>query len=220
MPPSTRRVILGSLARLVVGVHGRLEVEGLEHVPRTGAVVLVFNHCSNFDPLILYGWCPREEIVGLVASEYSQRAFEAPWLAWSGALWLRRGEADRRTLARALTVLGRGGMVALAPEGGRSPNASMRRAHPGAASLAIRSGAPVLPMGIAGSDRLWMSWSRLERPRVRVRFGPTIVPPSDSGESRRARRAEFTDTIMAALADLVPPAYRGVYGSAAVEERA
>ena len=200
-------VIVGWLTWLLGGVR----VEGLGRVPRRGAFVAVVNHCSNMDPLI----------VGLVAGYRTRRIvhFMAkvevrgwPLIGWlasqSGGFFVRRGEGDRAAQRQALELLAAGAAVVMFPEGTRSRDGQFRpdRVRPGAALLAIRSGAPVVPMGIAGTHQLFPARSRIpRRSRMTVRIGePFALPHVPDGRVDRAALAEATDRIVREIAALVP----------------
>lgn len=198
------------LARVFFPLLCSLRVSGRENVPSSGACVLVFNHLTNFDAHLIYSVLRRTDVTGLVAAEYRDRPVHRLLVETSGGMWLRRAETDVRAIRTAVRLLEKGWIVGIAPEGRRSPTRSLAQARPGAAFLATRSGAPVLPVGLTGIERL----GRSARPEVTVHIGEPFhvaVPP---GRSRRDGLQAVTETIMAHLASLLPPAYRGVYGEA------
>lgn len=192
----------------------RLETEGESNVPVQGPCVLVFNHLSNLDPPLLFTRMPRSDATGLVAASYRSRPFHRWIVEAGGGLWLRRGEGDRATLMAALHQLDQGWLVGLAPEGGRSPTGVMRAGQPGAAFLALRSGAPVVPVGLDGTDRVLPSLARGQRATVTIQMGPAFHPHIPPEVTARRRRLDLaTEQIMAAIARLVPPWRRGLWGS-------
>ena len=136
--------IIGGFCRLVFG----LRVEGVEHIPRSGPFVVVANHCSNLDPPML-GWATGHQvcrIVHFMAKIEMRRWPVIGWLATqSGVYFVRRGEGDRAAQRFSLATLADGRPIALFPEGTRSRDGRMRSFKDGAAYLAMRSGAPVLP---------------------------------------------------------------------------
>lgn len=197
--------ISGLLLRIVGG--GR--VEGLEHVPRQGPFIMVVNHRSLADPPIL-GWAVGHQvgrIVHFMAKEEMQRWPIIGWLAdRSGVFFVRRGEGDRSAQRAALRLLAEGRPIAIFPEGTRSRDGKLGPAKSGAALLAIRSGAPLLPVGISGTERLFPGHSRVpHRTRVVVRIGPTVTLAHQStGRIPRELLAEGTDRIMREIATLLP----------------
>ncbi|MCR4399974.1 MAG: lysophospholipid acyltransferase family protein [Syntrophomonadaceae bacterium] len=138
----------------------RWRVEGEEHIPRTGPVILAANHLSNWDPILVGAACSRP--VHFMAKE---EMFRSRWLAWLltriHAFPVRRGSADRRALRTALDRLAQGEVLGIFPEGTRSKTGELARPQPGIAMLALRSGAPVVPVACIGSDRvLPLGWKR------------------------------------------------------------
>jgi 1-acyl-sn-glycerol-3-phosphate acyltransferase len=123
-------------------------------------------------------------------------------------IYVKRGEADGKALEQALAVLQAGGIVALGPEGRRSPG-GLTRGHTGVSYLAMRAQVPVVPMAAWGQERLGQSWRRLQRAPVSVRFGPPLVfgPGTPGGHQLR----EYSDVVMRAIAAQLPAEYRGVY---------
>jgi 1-acyl-sn-glycerol-3-phosphate acyltransferase len=193
----------------------RVDVEGLEHIPQSGAAVLAGNHLSMADVPVLFTAVDRPTIV--VAATELRRA---PWLraVLSGignAIYVRRGEADEEAIAQALTVLRSGGMVGLAVEGRRSVTRSLERGKTGAAYLAAQAGVPVVPVAAWGQERLGRSLRRLRRAPIHVRFGKPLHLPA--GKVTAAELREHTDRIMVALAQMLPDDYRGVYATAATD---
>ena len=201
--------IAGFLARLLF----RARVEGVEHMPRTGPFIVVTNHCSNLDPPIL-GWATGHQIgrvVHFMAKAEMRRWPIVGWMAsQTGVYFIRRGEADRAAQRFSLEALAAGRPIAMFVEGTRSRNGRLKAGRNGAALLAIRSGAPVVPVGIAGTQRIFPGRSRVPRPtRVSVRIGePLRLPHQPDGRIDRATLAEGTEQIMRAIDALLPPEQR------------
>ena len=189
--------------RVLLRILARFEVVGLEHVPAGGPLVIVANHTHFIDPPVIGASLPRKVL--LMAK---QELFETPVVGWMvshyDAFPVRRGEADRQALRWATRALDLEQALGMFPEGTRSRTGELRPAFPGAALIALRTGAPVLPVGIDGTDRVFPSLRRLRRARVRVVYGPTFT--LDSTE-----RAGATDQMMRAIADLLPEWRRGPY---------
>lgn len=181
----------------------RFEVVGREHIPPAGPLVVVANHTHFIDPPVVGATLGRKVL--LMAK---RELFRAPVVGWMvrhyDAFPVRRGEADRQALRWARQAIEMGQVVGMFPEGTRSRNGVMREAFPGAALIALRSGAPVLPVGIDGTDRVFPSLRRLRRPRVRVVYGPTFSLHSDD-------RVGATEEMMRRIAELLPEWRRGPY---------
>jgi 1-acyl-sn-glycerol-3-phosphate acyltransferase len=203
--------ICGFLARVLFGAR----IEGVEHVPRTGAFILVANHCSNLDPPII-GWATGNQvgrIVHFMAKVEMSRWPIVGWLArQSGVYFVRRGERDRAAQRFSLDALAAGRPIAIFPEGTRSRDGHLKRGHPGAAFLAIRSGAPLLPVAISGTHRIFPGRSRWPHAtKVLVRIGaPFTLPHLPAGRLERDALGEGTERIMATIEALLPPEQRRV----------
>lgn len=211
------RAVVTGVARRIVGPALPLRVSGTENVPPDGPLIVVSNHLSNADPPILIIACPRP-LFFMGKAEL----FRNPALAWLvrkfGGFPVERGTADRAALRHALRVLNQGIALGIFPEGGRSKTGAMRPGLSGVGLLALQSGAPVLPVGLTGTEVYpvngdWPLRRPPGRPRgVGVSFGePFQVPKYVDG--KRVTADEATKLIMTRVAELLPEPYRGVYSS-------
>jgi len=114
-------------------------------------------------------------------------------------------------LRQALAELQNGGVLGMFPEGQRSPNAQLQSPQPGASLLAARSGVPLLPVGISGSERVKGIGFVLHRPQITVTIGRPFLLPSAGDKLTRSRLAQYSDSIMEHIAELLPESYRGIY---------
>ena len=217
-----RGIIL--LDKLCFTVYARkFEVVGRENVPMEGGIIVASNHLNNADPPFLARALGRPPIFMAKKEMVDKRVRGALFRAW-GTFPVRRGEADRAALRAAEDVLRRGEVLLMFPEGTRSRTGSMNHAHPGTGLIALRTGAPILPIAITGTERIrWPHFFLRPRSvrRVRVVIGdPFTLPPVERITTESARDA--TEQIMRHIAALLPPEYRGVYGeeAAAKEEAA
>lgn len=223
------------LTRAIFGTFARIEVRHAGRVPQQGPLVLVANHVNQSDPLLVLACAPRR------ARPLAKRElFEIPLVGWYfwlyGAIPVRRYAADMGALRAASGYLKRGEAVLVFPEGTRSRDGRLRPALPGAATVALLSGAPMLPVAVSGTRglsarRLLTGWLRRRRPRIRIEFGEPLDPraaapsaPSGSAAVRAGVVAEATDLVMRALASLLAEEARGAYaeprnGSAPVVAR-
>ena len=196
---------------------GKPTVTGLEHVPRQGAFILVANHVSLADPPII-GWAAgylTDRIIHFMAKQEVRGWPIIGWLAARSAVFfVRRGEGDRGSQREALAMLARGEPIALFPEGTRSRTGVLGEPKGGAALLAMRSGVPLLPVAIFGSERIFPGSSRLpHRTNVSVRIGePFSLPHQPDGRLDRAVLSDGSEEIMRRIAALLPAAQRGRYG--------
>jgi len=197
-------------------------VEGLEHVPGGGAYILVANHCSNLDPPFIGAAVGHAtgRIIHFMAKEEIRHWPLVGWLARSsGVFFVRRGEGDRAAQRIALAHLAAGRPIGIFPEGTRSRDGQLREAKSGVALLAMRSGAPLLPVGISGSGRIFPGRSRWpHRSRVDIHVGePFSLPAQPEGRLDRIELERGTERIMREIAALLPEGQRGFYRSAPIE---
>jgi 1-acyl-sn-glycerol-3-phosphate acyltransferase len=198
------------LMALVLRVFGRWRVRGRANVPRAGALIVVANHLHNADPPLIAASVPRRIRFMAKSEFFGHRASRLP-IGLFGSFPVRRGKADLGALRRAQRLLEQGEAVGLLPEGTRNKTGiEMHEAHLGAALLALRTGAPVLPVGIVGTEQIHGLGILLQHPLITV----TIGRPLALGRPQRIDRAAVeaaTATIMRAVAAQLPPAYRGVW---------
>jgi 1-acyl-sn-glycerol-3-phosphate acyltransferase len=211
-----RAFVIG-VVRRIFGPALRLRVTGTENVPAEGPLIVVANHLSNADPPILIVAFPRP-LFFMGKAEL----FRNPVLGWIvrkfGGFPVERGTADRAALRHALKVLDEGIAIGIFPEGGRSKTGALRAGLPGVGLLALQSGAPILPVGLTGTEVYPVNgdWPLRRPPNtphgVGVRFGkPFAVPKQVDG--KRVTADEATRLIMTRVAELLPEPYRGVYSS-------
>lgn len=201
------RGVVGFLLRILAG----LDIEGLEHVPDEGPYLLLTNHLHWLDPPTLAVSFPHRAHV-FAAEKWEVHWFLGPFLRSVGAIFVQRGEVDRKALRQALAVLEGGGVLGLAPEGTRSKSGALQRGRSGAAYMAYRAGVPLVPAVVTGQEEVFSSLRRLRRARICVIFGPPFEPPPVEGKASARQVHAFSEEIMYRLAAMLPPEYRGVYG--------
>jgi len=198
----------------------KLQLEGTAHIPVSGPLLHVSNHLHNLDPVLEYYGFPRPlHYMG------KKELFKVPVVKqiaeWSGGFPVDRGKVDREALRNAEDRLRRGIPLGLYPEGGRSPTGSLIEGKSGAGLLALKTGSPILPVAITGSERLpfnggkGRAQNQAKRPDpghkgVKITYGPPFYVPREF-EGRKISAAEATETIMLEIARLMPVDYQGVY---------
>ena len=184
-------------------------VEGEENIPATGSFVLAPNHIHMFDIPVIFGFLPRRTVV--FAADKWQKIPVFGWLLsfFGDAIYVHRGEPDRKALGLAQDVLKAGGVLGLAPEGTRSRTGGLQQGRTGVVYLANRGNAPILPVVAFGQERAFACWLRLRKVPICVRFGKPIHLPA--GKLRAPELDAYTDELMMALARMLPAEYRGVY---------
>jgi 1-acyl-sn-glycerol-3-phosphate acyltransferase len=199
------RLALSSVARV------RIEVDG--DLPRTGPLIVVANHMSNADPPLVAGWLTP--LLGRQMHILAKDALFVPVvggvLRRLGATPVKAGGSDIEAYRVARGILDRGEILCIFPEGTRSADGVMAEPKPGVAMLATRSGVPVLPVGVSGTDRFLGRNQRFPRigSRLTVRVGQPFTVALDPGQSRRASMERASDEIMGRVAALVDERHRG-----------
>jgi 1-acyl-sn-glycerol-3-phosphate acyltransferase len=188
----------------------RPTVEGLDHVPRTGGVLLASNHLSFVDSVVIPSVAPRD-VVFLAKSEYFtgtgvRGALQRAWFEGLGMIPVDRDDsrAAIESLGTALEVLREGKAFGVYPEGTRSRDGRLYRGRTGVAQLALQSGAPIVPVGLIGTEQIQPVGSNRPRlAKVTVRFGePLEVAGRYDGTAPGRARREITDEVMKRIAGL------------------
>jgi 1-acyl-sn-glycerol-3-phosphate acyltransferase len=200
----------------------RVKVEGREHVPRRGPVILACNHRSFLDsifiPLVVH-----RRVTFVAKAEY----FDDPKTAWFfrgvGQIPIRRegGSASERALASATEVLHNGKVFGIYPEGTRTRDGYLHRGHTGVARLAMQCNVPIVPIGMIGSDEVQPIDRKMPRMgrHVTIRFGEPIDPARYEGrENDRLALRELTDEVMYEIAQLSGYEYVDTYATKKAED--
>jgi 1-acyl-sn-glycerol-3-phosphate acyltransferase len=186
-------------ARMLIKITGcRLTVEGRENIPRTGGVCFVSNHGSIFDILLHlayvgrpFGFVAKKELVFVPMLNI--------WIFLLGGLFIDRKNVRKaiRTINKGVEHIKAGGAMIIFPEGHRSRGQGLLPFHPGSLKLATQAGAPIIPVGIAGSYDVFERTRRAQAVPVKVAYGVPIntadIPPAD-------RKQVLADQIRAVIA--------------------
>lgn len=190
------------LVRTLWPLVGRLHVEGLENVPEEGPFLLIANHQSYLDPVLIQAVVRRPLYTMAKSTEFSNPVL-APILQRLNSFPVRRFEIDPQAVRIALRHLREGHGVGIYIEGERSWDGRLQPPRLGTIRLILKAGVPVVPCGISGAYEVWPRWSRPRRGHVRIRFGaPLRFPRLDSRSEREAALDDAREEIMAALAAL------------------
>jgi 1-acyl-sn-glycerol-3-phosphate acyltransferase len=189
----------------------RIEGAELRQVPRRGPLILAVNHINSLEaPLLLAHLQPRR-MRGLAKIE----TWDNKFMGWLFNLWdsipIRRGEADLEAVRRCLTALESGDILAVAPEGTRSYDGKLKPGRPGIVLIALRSGAPILPVAHWGGEDFSKNIKRLKRTDFHIRVGRPFTLDAKGEKVNGRIRQEMVDEIMHQIADLMPEEYRGEY---------
>jgi 1-acyl-sn-glycerol-3-phosphate acyltransferase len=205
------QVLLRAALRVVFHILARLRVVGRDRLPGRGPYLLAVNHIAFLDAPFVFAMIGGADSAGWAAEKYERHPIYGAFLRLGGAIFIRRGQVDRGALSAALDALGQGKVFGLAPEGTRSPDGRLIRGRTGVAYLAYHAGVPIVPAAVTGTERVGADLARLRRPAFTLVIGePFQLPPLDH-EARPEDLRHGTEEVMARIAVLLPPAYRGVY---------
>jgi 1-acyl-sn-glycerol-3-phosphate acyltransferase len=208
------RAFMRGMTKLLTFTLMRVKVRGLENFPKYGPAIIVFNHLGDADMVLMMATLPfKSPVEGIGKIELNDHWFVGPIFRAHGMIWVHRGQPDRRALRAAQDALAEGRMVTLAPEGRQSVIGGLEEGNPGAAFLARRSGAPLVPIGLTGTENKHVydhltSWKRVP---VTLSVGKPFFLQEHADRQKTLR--EGTQQIMESLAGLLPEAYRGQYKS-------
>lgn len=161
------------IVRLYLKIFNRWRVEGLEYIPESGPAVLIGNHVSNSDPIVMA--CASNRIVHFMAKEEIFKIWGLKQLvSLLGAFPIKRGKIDRNSLRIAAKYLEDGEVLGIFPEGTRNKSKELGRFLPGASLFALRAGAPIIPMALIGSQRIFFG-------KITVRIGQPLTYPEYYG---------------------------------------
>ncbi len=202
------------LARLIIKflilTLTRASVTGMENFPKKGPAVVVINHLGDADAVLLGASIPYMiEAMGKI--ELYEDWFVGPIFRAYGIIWVHRGRPDRKALRAAMDGLMEGRLVAIAPEGRQSVIGGLEDGNEGAAFLALKAGAPIVPIAMTGTENenIYGHLKRFQRARVTLFVGKPFFLQEQA--DRQTMLREGTRQIMESLASLLPESYRGNY---------
>jgi 1-acyl-sn-glycerol-3-phosphate acyltransferase len=207
-----RRVfrVFGRIAtKLVALVTMKSTVRGMENFPKHGPALVVINHLGDADVVLLAASIPIT-IDGMGKIELNEHWLVGPVFRAYGIIYIHRGRPDRKALRAALDGLAEGRILALAPEGRQSVEGKLEEGTEGAAFLAMKSGAQIVPVAMTGTEneniynRKW--W---QRARVTLSVGKPFKLQEQADRQKMLR--DGTNQIMESLARLLPESYVGKY---------
>lgn len=203
--------IINPAVRFATSILCRIDEQELKKIPMNGPLIVAANHISSLEVPILVTRLADRPMTGFAKAENWDHPFYRFIFEGWGAIPLRRGEADMTAMRAALATLEAGHILAIAPEGTRSGDGRLRRAHPGVVVLALKSGAPILPMVYFGGEQLKDNLRRLRRTVFHIAVGNPFYLDPQGEKTNGEIRQQMADEIMYQLATMLPPAYRGIY---------
>lgn len=207
-----RYTTLRSIVRFVMKIIAKIELHGAEKIPEGNAIIAV-NHLGRLDVAILLCVVDREDIILPVAEKYKDHPLYGALGRAANAVWLNRFEADYSALKQILERMKQGGLFVIAPEGTRSKSEALQEGKMGVAFLASKSGYPVLPVALTGTqDRgVIENLKHFRRTKITVNLGDQLSITVPKGKGREEAMHSATEELMCRIAAMLPEEYRGVY---------
>lgn len=203
--------LINLLLRIYFRLTLRLDIPDLDKVPARGPLIVVANHTGQIEVPVLATLLQPRKITGWAKAE----AFKNWILRWVFSAWdiipVHRGEADMGALKRALRAIEQGYIFGIAPEGTRNKTGRLRRALPGTVILALRSGAPIMPVVHWGGEAFLKNLKSLKRTDFHVRVGKPFKVNVEAVKVTAEIRQQIVDEMMYRIAELLPEEYRGEY---------
>ena len=198
-------IAIGAFRPLFASLH----VEGVEHVPRQGGVVLACNHPGGTDSFILGFASPRQVYYMAKRELFNVHPIVTHYLHGIGAFPINRGARDTAAIEHSVDLLQKGYVLGMFPEGTRNRGKPLRRGKSGAVRIALEADVPVVPVTVLGIPHLHENWRNpFKRTHLSIRFGESLRFPKGDMDNVQ----EYTIEVMLAIARLLPPELRGPYG--------
>jgi 1-acyl-sn-glycerol-3-phosphate acyltransferase len=203
---------LRSIFRFIINIIADVEIEGIEKLPQ-GNFMIAVNHLGRMDPAMALYAFDREDLIFAVAEKYKNHPLFGAIGRTVNVIWLNRFEADFAALREILARMKKGGVMFIAPEGTRSKTEALQEGKLGAAFLASKSGYPILPVALIGTeDRVIVeNLKRFRKSKIKLVAGNMFHIESHTGKGREEVLKNATEEIMCQVAAMLPEKNRGVY---------
>jgi 1-acyl-sn-glycerol-3-phosphate acyltransferase len=205
------RWFMNNVIRLGTDILCRIEKSDIPKVASRGPLILVTNHINSLEVPLLFVHLQPRKMIGLAKIE----TWDNKFMGWLFDLWyaipVHRGTLDLEAFRACLGVLKVGDILAIAPEGTRSYDGRLQRGQPGAALIALHSGAPILPIAHWGGEAFGSNIKNLKRTDFHIRVGNPFHLDARGEKVNGKVRQEMVDEIMNQIALLLPEEYRGKY---------
>lgn len=197
--------------RFILFVICSVDKKALKDIPRQGPMILIGNHVNFLDVLIALVYSYPRKIFFLVKKETFENRFLRFLFNTRRSIPVDRGTADFQALRKAVSVLNQGHFFVIAPEGTRTKDGRLIRAHAGLVVIALKSKATIMPVAQYGMEKFFGNIKKLRRTKITIRVGePFMISPGSAYPDKKERQL-IADEIMYQIAELLPAEYRGYY---------
>ncbi|HEY3373927.1 MAG TPA: lysophospholipid acyltransferase family protein [Candidatus Aquicultor sp.] len=182
----------------------RYEITGKENIPKKGPVILAANHMSYFDPIMIAFVGKPRPVNFMAKAELIKIPLLGRALKALHTFPVKRGLADKGAISYALKVLADGEVLLIFPEGTRHRDGKLGEPFSGVTSMALKTGTPIVPVGIIGTDKVKPKGSKLLKfPKIKAHIGEPIMVEKASAAERKAREAELAAQMMNEIKNLI-----------------
>jgi 1-acyl-sn-glycerol-3-phosphate acyltransferase len=190
-----------------------IEIQDVENVPAQGGFVIATNHIGIIDIAMFHYHFDRYDMFIPLGEKWEKQAWIRFLARELNFLFVDRYNPDLKALRKMISLMEAGSSLVIAPEGTRSRSGGLLPGRPGVAYLAARSGFPVVPVAITGTEDqvLWANLKRLRKSKITLTAGKPFRLPPLPRENREAVLLAYTDEVMCQIAAILPERYRGVY---------
>ena len=201
-----------SIVRFLMKIIADVEINGIEKIPE-GNVIIAANHLGRLDTAALLCILDREDLIMPVAEKYKDHPVYGAIGRAANAIWLNRFDADYSAFRQILERMKQGGLLVIAPEGTRSKTEALQEGKMGVAFLASKSGYPVLPVAVTGTEDRGIveNLKHFRRSKITATAADLLYINIPKGAGREEAMRQATDEIMCQIGALLPEKYRGVY---------
>lgn len=194
------RTLLVILVKLLY----RYKIVGRENIPKKGPVIIAANHKSYLDPIMIALAVQGRQVNFMGKDSLFKIPVLSTIIKWLNTFPVKRGTADKAAIAHSLKLLKNGEVLLIFPEGTRIRNGGLGKPYPGVTAIALKTGAPIVPIGIIGTDKVVPNGSKTLRfPKITVRVGKPINVEKIAATERKEKEEELTSKMMEEIRKLV-----------------
>lgn len=205
------KTVITSIIRQIFRITCIIDGPDLVKIPDHGPLIIISNHINFLEVPVLVSHTYPKPILGIAKEETWKNPLLGPLFNLWDMIPIKRGEVDLTAMQKAMKALESGKIIAIAPEGTRSKNGQLLPARPGTLLLALKSQAPLLPVAHYGGENFWTNFKRFKRTPFHIRVGqPFRLVNIPNPPPRDVREVAMIEMMMR-MAELLPPAYHGVY---------
>jgi len=202
---------INTIVKIGTSIMCRIDAPDIDKIPKQGPLIAYSNHTGQIEVPLMFAHFQPRPLTGFAKIETWDNWF----LHWVFDVWggipIRRGEVDMEAMRKALDVLEQGMIFVIAPEGTRNKTGILIKAHPGIVTLAMRSGAPLLPIVHWGGENFLSTLKSLKRTDFHIRVGEPFKLDSGGERVTKEVRQQMVDEMMYRMAAMLPEYYRGAY---------